>query len=341
MALNRIAVVGCGGMAYTWVKYTTEREDCQIVALVDANIDAAKAMAQHYNLNCPVFTSVQDAVNAVHPNLVYDITPPDIHYSVSSWAMRAGCDVMSEKPISNDVEQAKALVRTSEETGRFYSLMQNRRYLPGIQDVRDFLKNNPLGKPGMLCADFFIGAHFDGFRKVMDNPLLLDMSVHTFDMARFLLNADAVSVYCHAFNPVGSWYEGDASALCIFEMDNGSMFSYRGSWSAEGHFTTWESDWRIQCEKGTILWDGDEKMSARIAAPAEPSQFLYDSKEIAIPRSYNARTGHEGCLDAMFEAYNNHRPAETSGTNNLNSVMMCLAAVKSAKEGRKVYLSEM
>lgn len=341
MNINRIAVAGCGGMARKWVEHTLERKDCQIVALADVNIDAAKAMARDFGLNCPIFSSIQEAVEAVHPNLVYDITPPDFHHSVSSWAMRAGCDVMSEKPISNDVEQAKDLVRISEETGRFYSLMQNRRYLHGIQDVRTFLNTNQLGKPGMLCADFFIGAHFDGFRKVMDNPLLLDMSVHTFDMARFLLNADAVSVFCHAFNPAGSWYEGDASAICTFEMSNGSIFSYRGSWSAEGHHTSWESDWRIQCEKGTILWDGNEKMSARIAAAADPNQFIYDSRELEIPRLYNARTGHDGCLDAMFEAYNNDRPAETNGSSNLNSVMMCLAAARSAKEGRKILLSEM
>ena len=339
--MNRIVIAGCGGMAHTWVKYTLERQDCLIVALADVNIAAAKSMAQQYNLSCPVYSSVGEAIANTHPNLVYDITPPNFHCAVSTAAMRAGCDVMSEKPISNDVEQAKSLVQTAEETGRFYALMQNRRYLPGIQDVRDFLSTDQLGKPGILCADFFLGAHFEGFRKVMDNPLLLDMSVHTFDMARFLLNADAVSVYCHAFNPAGSWYEGDASAICTFEMSNGSIFSYRGSWTSEGHFTSWESDWRIQCAKGTILWDGDEKMSARIAAPSEPNQFMYDSREIAIPRSYNGRTGHEGCLDAMFEAYNNHRPAETCGSSNLNSVMMCLAAVRSAKEGRKVLLSEM
>jgi len=339
--MNRIVVAGCGSMANTWVQYTLERSDCQIVGLADVNTAAAEDMARRYNLSCPIFSGVQEAAEAVKPNLVYDITPPDFHCSVSSAAMRAGCDVMSEKPISNDAEQAKALVRTAEETGRFYALMQNRRYLSGIQDMRAFLTTNQLGKPGMLCADFFIGAHFDGFRKVMDNPLLLDMSVHTFDMARFLLGADAVSVYCHAFNPAGSWYEGDASAICTFEMSNGSIFSYRGSWSAEGHFTSWESDWRIQCEKGTIIWDGNDKMSARIAAPSDPSQFMYDSRELEIPRAYSGRTGHYGCLDAMFDAYNNHRPAETCGKNNLNSVMMCLAAARSAKEGRKVLLSEM
>ena len=40
----------------------------------------------------------------------------------------------------------------------------------------------------------------------MESPLLLDMAIHTFDQARFITGADALSVYCHEFNPAGSWY---------------------------------------------------------------------------------------------------------------------------------------
>jgi len=88
------------------------------------------------------------------------------------------------------------------------------------------------------------------------------------------------------------------------------------------------------------LWNGGEKMSARIAVVDDPPKFLNGSREIEIPRIYNARTEHEGCLDAMFDAYNQGYAAETDGRDNINSVMMALAAVRSAKEGRKVLLSE-
>ena len=64
----------------------------------------------------------------------------------------------------------------------------------------------------VTLADFFIGAHFGGFRDEMAHVLLLDMAIHTFDQARKILGADPVSVYCHEFNPAGSWYAGASSA---------------------------------------------------------------------------------------------------------------------------------
>lgn len=81
--------------------------------------------------------------------------------------------------------------------------------------------------PGILTADFFIGAHFGGFRDAMPSPLLLDMAIHTFDAARYLSGADPLAVYCDEFNPAWSWYAGNACATAIFEMTGGLRYVYR------------------------------------------------------------------------------------------------------------------
>ena len=68
----------------------------------------------------------------------------------------------------------------------------------------------------------------------MDSPLLLDMAIHQFDLARMMTGADPEHVYTVEYNPHGSWYRGDAAASCIFEMSNGVVFTFNGSWAAEG-----------------------------------------------------------------------------------------------------------
>lgn len=55
-------------------------------------------------------------------------------------------------------------------------------------------------------------AHFGGFRDKMPSPLILDMAIHHFDLARYMSGADPVAVYAKEFNPAGSWYKGDVSA---------------------------------------------------------------------------------------------------------------------------------
>ena len=59
----------------------------------------------------------------------------------------------------------------------------------------------------------------------MRHPYVIDMSIHHFDLARFMTGADPVAVYALEFNPKGSWYKGDVAASCIFEMSNGVVFS--------------------------------------------------------------------------------------------------------------------
>ncbi|MNJ47989.1 hypothetical protein D3C77_431680 [compost metagenome] len=197
----------------------------------------------------------------------------------------------------------------------------------------------------MINADFFLGPHFGGFRDMMESPLILDMAIHTFDQARFVIGADPVSVYCHEFNPPGSWYKGNASAVCIYEMSDGSVFSYRGSWCAEGASTSWEADWRIIGEKGTAIWDGiqapyAEVLASELAADeTAEKKFIRDTVRVEAAMGWNGKPGHEGCLDEMFLALKEGRPAETDCRDNVHSMAMVLGAIESAKSGRKVMLS--
>ena len=156
------------------------------------------------------------------------------------------------------ISDATELIAISNERNRTLAVMQNRRFLDGTQQVRDLVRRNVIGKLGFVWSDFLVGAHFEGFRNIMSNVLLLDMVTHTFDQARFMTGLDGESVYCHEFNTPGSWYEGDASAFCVFEMTGEVSFCYRGSWSAEGVNTSWESSWRIVGERGTIIWNGSD-----------------------------------------------------------------------------------
>jgi predicted dehydrogenase len=74
-------------------------------------------------------------------------------------------------------------------------------------------------------ADFYIGAHFGGFRDQMQHVLLLDMAIHSFDQARMVMQADPVSVYCREWNPKGSWYQHGASVVAVFEMTGGIVYT--------------------------------------------------------------------------------------------------------------------
>ncbi len=338
----KIAVAGCGGMANTWVKYVLGRSDAEIVALVDIKQEFAQAMAERHGLSCGTFTDIKQAIVETGANLVFDITIPASHFTISRTAMELGCDVFAEKPLAETFDECQEIIRISDRTGRTHAVMQNRRFDSRIRALRKLIAEGHIGKPGYAGADFFLGPHFGGFRDSMDSPLLLDMAIHTFDQARLILDADPVSVYCQEFNPVGSWYQGQAAAVCIFEMSDGSIFCYRGSWCAEGAPTSWEASWRVTGEKGTAIWDGEGNPYAEAVAPGnQEGNFIREYNRIVMDAPEQIRSFHIGCLDEMFASLSEDRKAETDCRDNIHSMAMVLGAIESSKTGRKIMISDL
>ncbi|UUZ97687.1 Gfo/Idh/MocA family oxidoreductase [Paenibacillus sp. P25] len=219
---------------------------------------------------------------------------PDSHAAVTTAALELGCDVFGEKPMSTSMAEAHRLVELAGKRGRTYAVMQNRRYLPQIRAFRDLVVSGAIGQVGFVNADFFLGPHFGGFRDAMESPSLLDMAIHTFDQARLITGKDPVSVYCHEFNPPGSWYAGNASAVCIFEYEDGGVFCYRGSWCSEGSPTSWEADWRISGSKGTARWDGTTAPYAEVTEPSAEPSFMSRFRRIEAEVNWPGQSGHAG-----------------------------------------------
>ncbi|GHV14554.1 oxidoreductase [Clostridia bacterium] len=331
MAKYKVILAGCGGMSWAWIEYLRKREDVEILAFVDIIIERAVLKNTSNNLSCAVFDDIRKALAALpEANLVIDTTSPDAHELIVTSALNAGKNVLGEKPMAETREQALNEIACADKAGKTYSVMQNRIYLPGMRTIRRNVDNGLLGRLGSISSDFFIEVHFGGFRDLMDNVLVLDMAIHTFYQARFLIGEPScTSVYCQEFNPPWSWYKGNASAVAIFEFDNGVVYDYRGSWCPKGHFdTSWECDWRIIGEKGTIKWEGSSTPIAR----------LDNGDEIKLGNTYNGKNGHEGCFDEMFAALEEGRAAETDSHRNYHAMNMVYGAIESAKTGKKVLL---
>lgn len=337
----RIVLAGCGSMAKKWVNYALSRKDTEIVGCVDIQLESAEKMSAEFALGCPAFTDLAEALRQTNANLVFDVTIPEAHKQVVTTAIAHGCNVIGEKPIATTLADAIEVERLVREAGRSYTVMQNRRFDPNIRGLQKMLQEEVIGDPSHMTANFFLGPHFGGFRELMDSPLLLDMAIHTFDQARFLLQSAPVTVYCHEFNPKGSWYNGNAAAICIFEMFDGSVFTYNGSWCAEGAGTSWQAEWRIVGTKGTAHWDGDHPAYCSVVAEHQPGGLLQQYSQVHPTGHWNGQEGHHGCLDDAFAALLEERPAETDCSDNLQSVAMVFAAIESARTGAKVRVDEL
>jgi predicted dehydrogenase len=331
----RALLVGCGGISRTWLETLRGIPEIELVGLVDLIEAQARSRANEFGFDLPLGTDLPEMLRRTAPDVVFDCTVPEAHYSVTLAALEFGAHVLGEKPMSDSLAQAQAMVAAARRAGKVYAVTQNRRFNRQLRRLRAFLATGQIGQITTVNADFFIGAHFGGFRERMKHVLLNDMAIHTFDAARFLTETDAQAVYCYEWNPAGSWYDHGASAIAIFEMTGGVVFNYRGSWVAEGLRTSWESEWRIIGERGSVSWDGAGKMVAEVVAETPGLLSTYRSATIP-PADEEWPEGHAGVITDFVRALQTGGTPETVCTDNIKSLAMVFGAIESAVARRRV-----
>jgi predicted dehydrogenase len=331
----RAIVVGCGAMSAAWLRAAAEIEGLEIVGLADLDRERAVQRAAEFGLDPIIETDARALIERAKPDLVFDIVVPEARRAIVLGALARGRHVLSEKPLADTLAHAKELVAAARAAGKIHAVIQNRRYLAGTRRLRRFVESGAIGALTALHCDFFIGPHFGGFREQMDHVLLIDMAIHTFDMARVIAGATPVSVYCQESNPANSWFAHGAAANAIFEFADGAVFTYRGSWCAEGLRTNWEAAWRLIGTKGTLTWDGGEDFRAERVS--KPGGFLPEVEPIEIPAlDPSDRIGaHAGVIRDFVEAARAGREPETVSHENIKSLAMCFAAIESARSGRR------
>lgn len=337
-------LAGCGSMSRGWLSALSEHPLLQgkvrVVGLVDLDRATAEARAGEFGLGDAVIGTDLDAVLArTRPDLLFDVVIPAARADVVATGLRHGCHVLSEKPMATSLEAGRTMIAQAKAAGRVHAVVQNRRFIAGVRRIRGLIESGAIGQLATLNCDFFIGAHFGGFRDEMENVLLLDMAIHTLDAARFMSGKAPRAVYCLETNPPGSWYRHGAAANAIFEFEDDVVFNYRGSWCAEGANTSWESAWRIIGTRGTLIWDGADAFEARVVD--NDTGFLRDLKEIEVPPPANddETHGHASVIASFLDAIETGRQPETAGADNINSLAMVFGAIESAKTRQRVTIS--
>ena len=327
----RLLQVGVRGMGNHWVQVGKASPDFETVAYVDIVPEHLELLRRDHGVppeRC--FLDLGEALAATRPDAVLNVTPPPAHAPIALQAFDAGCHVLTEKPLADTPERCLAMVEAGRQAGRVLMVAQNYRYSHVIQALKARLIAGDLGSVEQVSVQFFRGPRFQGFRAEMEQPLVVDMAIHHFDLMRYLLEAEPVAVYAQSHNPSWSWYAGDASASAIFDFrrPDGTRIhvNYTGSWCAKGPDTPWNGNWRFVCSEGTVRLEND-----RIFVERQPGDA---PEEVAVP--VLERVGQDYLLHAFAESIRSGRPPETSGEDNLKSVAMVFKAVESIREGRRI-----
>jgi predicted dehydrogenase len=324
----RLILVGAGKMGRLWLDIIARSADVQLVGVVDLDRGAAERAAASAGLPVTAAATLDELVGRVAADAVINVTVPEAHADVSTTALLNGMSVLCEKPAAHTTSAALSMVAAAEVSKRLLMVSQSRRYWRNLDALRGQVAQ--LGRLGVVECSFFRGPRFGGFRDGMPYPLLSDMAIHHFDLARDMIGSDPISITCESFNPAWSWYAGDAAAQVCAAFADGTRFSYVGSWCSPGLETSWNGRWRISGEAGAAIWDGDHQPTAQtVDGTAIPAVAGTGPEEFA------------GALAEFVAAIRDGSVPTGEIHRNVMSLAMVEGAIRAARTGRRVNLADL
>jgi predicted dehydrogenase len=334
----RIVQVGLGGFGRNWAEEMIPQvPEVEVVGRADISPDSRQAAISAGIVDeSATYETAEEAIAATDPDAVLVTASLVGHVPAVRAALEAGKHVMVEKPFAPTVAEAAELVDLAESKGLALAVSQNYRFFPAVKQVRRLVAEGELGDLHAAELDFRRFSGRNGVRgphHYLDEPLLVDMSIHHFDLMRVVLGRDAKQVTCRTWDPSWSLFTGPSEGVALVDFE-GVTLSYRGSWVSHGDPTPWAGMWRMDFADGEIAWtsrgDGKDGWKSDEVWIRRGRQRT----KLVLPRV--ERTDRAGTLTEFVTAITEGRQPDNSGRDNLSTLALTYAAVESASTGNPI-----
>ena len=205
--MKKYVQVGCGARGRTYaIPLIEEYSDCaELAGLYDTNPKRAELIAAYarekHGRVVPVYDDFDAMIEAVRPDAVIVTTPDCYHELYAIRAMRAGCDVICEKPLTTTFEKALEIRRVQKETEREVTVTFNCRFNPFFRRVKEYVRSGVIGEVLSVHFEWLLdtvhGAdYFRRWHRERKNSgsLLVHKSTHHFDLVNWFLEEDPLEV---------------------------------------------------------------------------------------------------------------------------------------------------
>lgn len=327
----RFGLLGAGRIGKVHAKAVTGNSDAVLVAVADAFPAAADAIAKQYG--CEVRTI--DAIEAAKDiDAVVICTPTDTHADLIERFSRAGKAIFCEKPVDLDVDRVRACIKVVHDTKGKLMVGFNRRFDPHFMAVRKAIDEGRIGDVEMVT----ITSRDPGAPPVdyikRSGGIFRDMTIHDFDMARYLLGEEPVSVSATAAvlvdKAIGEAGDYDSVSV-ILQTASGKQAIISNSRRA-----TYGYDQRIEVHGSAGMVSAENQRPVSI--------------EVANGEGYTRPPLHDFFMTRYTEAYANEiasfiasvekgAPLLPSGADGLAALVLADAALKSVQEKRLISIS--
>ena len=330
----RIGVIGVGRIGRMHAELLARRvPGAAVAAVYDAHPDAARDVAER--LGVPAADSAEEIMGAADVDAIAICSSTDTPADLLVAAAEAGKAVFCEKPVSLDLAEVDRALGAVEAAGVPFQIGFNRRFDPAHASVRDAVASGAVGAPHLVRITSrdpepppLAYVHVSG-------GIFLDMTIHDFDMARFVTGSDVVEVFARgALRVEPSFAEaGDVDTAlitlvhadgCLTAIDNSRRTSYGYDQRVEVF-----GDGGMAASENPHAHSGLVRTAAGTSAPALPAFFL---------ERYTPSYLRE--WDAFVGAVQRGEPPPVTTADARAPLVIGLAAWRSLRENRPVRVEE-
>ena len=324
----RFGVLGAGRIGNVHARTLRDSGRAQVAYVADAMADAANALAAQVGAKTG---SVDDVIAASDVDAILIATPTDTHADLIEKAARAGKMILCEKPVSLSVDRIEACLKVVDEAGVPLMIGFHRRYDPNYSALEKRLRAGEIGDieiVTIICRD---PAPPPVSYIERSGGLYRDMMIHDFDMARFLLGEDPITVHALGASLVDPAIgrAGDIdTAVVHMQTASGKMCVITNSRRA-----TYGHDQRIEVHGSRgMLRAGNIHLTT--LERADSAGFTED----LIPFSFIERyaDAYRIEINAFLTAIENGEAPRASGRDGLMAQKLADAAAESLKAGQAV-----
>lgn len=331
----KVGVIGAGRIGKLHAENITYCiPDAEIIMIADLYADQIVEWAKSIGVNS-VTADYREILHNPDIDAVLICSPTDTHAQIVMEASKAGKHIFCEKPIDQTIEKVRNALNAVQAAGIKLQVGFNRRFDHNHKGVRDAVIAGKIGEPHMILITSRDPAPPPAEYIKGSGGIFLDMTIHDFDMARYLAGSEVTEVYAAGAvlvdKAIGEAGDID-TAIVTLKFENGAIGVINNSRKAAYGY-----DQRVEVfgSKGAVS-DFNDSPSSVVLSTADG--VWSEKPEYFFLERYNKSFVTE--MKAFVDAVLNDRETPVTGEDGLKPVYIALAAQKSLEENRPVKISE-
>ncbi len=338
-----IAIIGNGGICPSHINaYLRFPERCRIAALVDIVPGKAEKMKERFSLDCATYLDHHEVLG-LDIDLVDICTPPFTHAEIAVNALRAGKNVVCEKPMAASLEECDAVLKARDESGKKLTIIAQNRFRREIRDIKALVESGIAGRVRDVRIDSFWyrgHSYYDlwwrGTWEKEGGGCTLNHAVHHIDMLGWIMGLPqrVTSVLANTGHD-----NAEVEDLSVSVMEYpGALATVTASVVHHGE----DQKLVFQCEKARISAPFD-----CFASVTHPNGFPEREPDPAFRAEAEAFRAalppipwenHTGQLEAMLTALETGGPVPVTGEEGRRTIELVTAIYKSGSTRQPVSL---